>query len=104
LLGELDPTIAKLSPAIEQDVEKCPTVQHLMTYPGVGPLTALAKLLSTQMGPSDYFTRTAISKSNILVNKPNETKYFYQDLDGKGARLNGRNRYTVTFAAGQIPP
>jgi hypothetical protein len=38
------------------------------------------------------------------VNKPNETKYFYQDLDENGDRLNGRNRYTVTFAAGQIPP
>jgi len=53
---------------------------------------------------TDYFTRTAIGKSNILVNKPNETKYFYQDLDENGDRLNGRNRYTVTFAAGQIPP
>lgn len=53
---------------------------------------------------TDYLTRTAVAKSNILVNKPNETKYFYQDLDGAGARLNGANRYTVTFAKGQVPP
>jgi hypothetical protein len=53
---------------------------------------------------TDYFTRTATAKSNILVNKPNETKYFYQDLDESGARLNGTKRYTVTFAAGQLPP
>jgi hypothetical protein len=52
---------------------------------------------------SDYFTRTAVAKSNILVNSPNETKYFYQDL-AAGARLNGAKRYTVTFAKGQIPP
>src|SRR6516225_955595 len=39
---------------------------------------------------ADYFTRTAVAKSNILVNSPNETKYFYQDLDAAGARLNGR--------------
>jgi len=51
---------------------------------------------------SDYFTRTAIAKSNILVNKNNETKYLYQDLDAEGARLNGANRYTVTFAT--VPP
>ena len=49
---------------------------------------------------TDYFTRTAVAKSNILVNAPNETKYFYQDLDAAGARLNGRNRYTVTFPKG----
>jgi hypothetical protein len=40
---------------------------------------------------SDYFTRTAVAKSNIFVNAPNETKYFYQDLDASGVRLNGAN-------------
>lgn len=53
---------------------------------------------------TDYFTRTAVARSNILVNAPNETKYFYQDLDAGGARLNGRNRYTVTFPRGLTPP
>jgi hypothetical protein len=38
------------------------------------------------------------------VNKPNETKYLYQDLDDVGERLNGGKHYTVTFAAGQLPP
>jgi hypothetical protein len=53
---------------------------------------------------TDYFTRTAVAKSNILVNAANETKYFYQDLDAAGARLNGRNRYIVTFPKGLTPP
>ena len=53
---------------------------------------------------TDYFTRTAVAKSNIFVNLPSETKYFYQDLDANGQRLNGVNRYTVTFAKGQTPP
>jgi hypothetical protein len=53
---------------------------------------------------TDYFTRTAVAKSNIFVNKPNETKYFYQDLDDDGGRLNGANRYSVTFAKNQTPP
>ncbi|WP_309574469.1 DUF1254 domain-containing protein [Rhizobium rhizogenes] len=52
----------------------------------------------------DYFTRTAVAKSNIFVNSPNETKYFYQDLDAAGGRLNGANNYTVTFAKGETPP
>jgi hypothetical protein len=52
---------------------------------------------------TDYFTRTVVAKSNIFVNSPNETKYFYQDLDANGARLNGTNRYTVTFPKDQPP-
>jgi hypothetical protein len=53
---------------------------------------------------TDYFTRTAVAKSNIFVNIPEETTYFYQDLDADGSRLNGANRYTVTFAKGALPP
>lgn len=53
---------------------------------------------------TDYFTRTAVARSNILVNKAVETKYFYQDLDAIGARLSGSKRYTVTFPKDQLPP
>jgi hypothetical protein len=53
---------------------------------------------------TDYFTRTAVAKSNIMVNAPNETKYFYQDLDVDGTRLNSTSAYTVTFAKDQTPP
>jgi hypothetical protein len=53
---------------------------------------------------TDYFTRTAVAKSNIFVNAPNETKYFYQDLDANGDRLNSASRYIVTFPNGQTPP
>jgi hypothetical protein len=53
---------------------------------------------------TDYFTRTAVAKSNILVNKPNETKYYYQDLDSDGGRLHGANRYAATFAKDALPP
>ncbi len=53
---------------------------------------------------TDYFTRAAVAKSNIFVNKPAETKYFYQDLDSTGTRLNGNHQYTVTFGKGLLPP
>jgi transposase len=45
LLDRLSPTIAELTQTIEQEVEKCPEAQRLMTHPGVGPLTALAFVL-----------------------------------------------------------
>jgi hypothetical protein len=53
---------------------------------------------------TDYLTRTAVAKSNILVNAPFQAKYFYQDLDEAGGRLNGAKRYTMTFAKDQTPP
>ena len=45
LLDRLNPTIAELSQAIEQEAENCPEAQRLMTHPGVGALTALAFVL-----------------------------------------------------------
>jgi transposase len=45
LLDRLNPTIAELTEAIEQEVEKCPEAQRLRTHPGVGSLTALAFVL-----------------------------------------------------------
>src|SRR5215475_3217231 len=45
LLDQLNPTIAELTQAIEQQVEKYPEARRLMTHPGVGALTALAFML-----------------------------------------------------------
>jgi len=45
LLDRLNPTIEELSEAIEQEAEKYPPAQRLMTHPGVGALTALAFVL-----------------------------------------------------------
>ena len=53
LLDRLNPTIAALSQAVEQEVERCPEAQRLRTHPGVGPLTALAFVLI--IGKADRF-------------------------------------------------
>jgi len=45
LLDRLNPTIVELTAAIEQEAEKYPAAQRLMTHPGVGALTALAFVL-----------------------------------------------------------
>src|SRR5258707_11147249 len=45
LLDRLNPTIAELRQAIEEEVEKCPAAQRLINHPGVGALTALAFVL-----------------------------------------------------------
>ena len=53
LLDRLNPTIAELTQAIEQEAEKCPAAQQLRTHPGVGALTALAFVLI--IGEADRF-------------------------------------------------
>jgi transposase len=53
LLDRLNPTIAELSQAIEQEAEKFPEARGLMTHPGVGALTALAFVLI--IGRADRF-------------------------------------------------
>ncbi|AHH16044.1 hypothetical protein NONO_c12370 [Nocardia nova SH22a] len=53
---------------------------------------------------TDYLSRTAIGKSNIFVNTPNETVYYYLDLDADGNRLHGSTTYTVHFPADHLPP
>jgi len=53
VLDRLTPTITELSQAIEQEAEKCPEAQRLMTHPGVGALTALAFVLI--IGRADRF-------------------------------------------------
>ncbi len=45
LLNRINPSIAELTRAVEQEARKRPEVQRLMTHPGVGSLTALAFVL-----------------------------------------------------------
>jgi transposase len=45
LLDQLDPKIAELTAAVEQEANQRPEVLRLMTHPGVGPITGLAYVL-----------------------------------------------------------
>src|SRR5213082_726415 len=53
LLDQLDPKIAELTAAVEQEAEKRPEVLRLMTHPGVGPITGLVYVLV--IGTPDRF-------------------------------------------------
>ncbi len=53
---------------------------------------------------TDYLTRTAIARSNMYENAPQETKYVFTDDDVNGDRLDGHHLYAIAFPAGQLPP
>lgn len=52
----------------------------------------------------DYFNRTGTARSNMFDNRPNETQYYYTDDTSSGEKLVGANNYSITFAAGELPP
>ena len=45
-----------------------------------------------------------MAASNVFVNRHRETKYYFQDLDLHGRRLEGSREYQVTFPTGALPP
>lgn len=53
LLDGFDGSITELSQAVEREANQRPEVRRLMTHPGVGPLTALAFVLT--IGPVERF-------------------------------------------------
>ena len=53
LLDQLDPKIAELTAAVEQEAKKRPEVLRLMSHPGVGPITGLVYVLV--IGTPDRF-------------------------------------------------
>jgi hypothetical protein len=73
-------------------------------YDGRGVGNGWTSAANASQWGTDYLNRTAISKSSMYSNTPEETQYQLKQLDGQGAPLNGKNQYTVTFPQGQLPP
>jgi transposase len=52
-LEQLEAEIAELNRRVEEEVKQRPAAEKLMTHPGVGPVTALAMVLT--LGPAERF-------------------------------------------------
>jgi hypothetical protein len=53
---------------------------------------------------ANYRDRTNIAKMGIYANSPREAYYPLAFVDAKGEMLDGRNNYSITFEANQLPP
>lgn len=53
---------------------------------------------------TDYMKRAVVAAFGWPANLQDDAVYPYTEVDGSGAKLNGANRYTLTFAKGQTPP
>jgi len=66
ILDQLNPVIDELARAMQQEAERRADAARLMTHPGVGPVTALAFVLT--LGPLERFERSKQVVSYLELN------------------------------------
>jgi hypothetical protein len=53
---------------------------------------------------TDYLFRAAVARIGLGANLPEDAVYLMTRVDGNGQPLDGRNRYVLRFAKGELPP
>lgn len=53
---------------------------------------------------TDYMKRAVVAAFGWPANLQEDAVYPYTTVDAKGEKLTGANKYTLTFAKGQVPP
>jgi transposase len=108
LLDRLNPTIAELNQAVEQEVEKCPEAQRLMTHPGVGALTALAFVLIIGRGERFQCGRQIASYLGLVPSEESSgdrcnLRHGCKLLSGNDLCLSGKaNLHPLTFTQSNL--
>jgi transposase len=97
LLNQLEPVLEELDRAVIQEAEKRPAAVHLMTQPGVGPVTALAFVLT--IGPVERFPKSRKLVSYLGLNPSEESSGGRQRLGAISKQGNSMVRYLLVEAA-----
>jgi transposase len=97
LLDQLNPWIIDLDRAVLQEAQSRPEAVHLMKEPGVGPVTALAFVLT--MGPIGRFPRSKQVVSYLGLNPSEESSGGRQRLGSISKQGNSMMRHLLVEAA-----
>jgi transposase len=97
LLDQINPWIEDLDQAVQKEAERRPAVIHLMRQPGVGPVTALAFVLT--IGPVSRFRRSKQVVSYLGLNPSEESSGGKQRLGSISKQGNSMMRYLLVQAA-----
>jgi transposase len=97
LLDQLDPWIEELDRAVIQEAESRPEAIHLMTQPGVGPVTGLAFVLT--IGPVERFAKSKQVVSYLGLNPSEESSAGRQRLGSISKQGNSMMRCLLVEAA-----
>ncbi len=97
LLDQLDPQIDELNEAVIQEAESRPEAVHLMKQPGVGPVTALAFVLT--IGPVKRFPTSKKLVSYLGLNPSEDSSGGRQRLGAVSKQGNSMIRHLLVEAA-----
>jgi transposase len=97
MLDQLEPVMDELDRAVMQEVEKRPAAVRLMAQPGVGPVTALAFVLT--IGPVERFPKSRKLVSYLGLNPSEESSGGRQRLGAISKQGNSMLRYLLVEAA-----
>ena len=97
LLDQLDPWIKDLDRAVIEEAERHPGAVQLMKQPGVGPVTALAFVLT--IGPISRFRRSKQVVSYLGLNPSEESSGGKQRLGAISKQGNTMMRWLLVEAA-----
>jgi transposase len=97
LLDQLTPWIEELDQAVKQEAESRPEAVHLMKQKGVGPVTALAFVLT--LGPVDRFRKSKQVVSYLGLNPSEGSSGDKQRLGSISKQGNSMTRYLLCEAA-----
>src|SRR5229473_1838636 len=97
LLDQLEPPIAELDRAVLQEAERREDAVLLMTHPGIGPVTALAFVLT--IGPVARFRRSKKITSYLGLNPSEESSGGRRRLGAISKQGNTMLRWLLVEAA-----
>ena len=97
LLDQLNPQIDELDKVVIQEAEKRPAAVQLMTQPGVGPVTALAFVLT--IGPVERFPSSKQLVSYLGLNPSEDSSGGRQRLGAISKQGNSLMRHLLSEAA-----
>lgn len=97
LLDRLNPSIEALNQAVEREAERHPEARLLMRQPGVGPVTALAFVLT--VGPVERFSRSKQLVSYLGLNPREYSSGGRQRLGAISKQGNSMLRWLLVEAA-----
>lgn len=99
---------SKLDPGVQAALKDIPTVALRKIE---ADKTSMGKMvngwiISKGLGGygTDYQKRAVVAAFGWPANRQDDAVYPYTEIDSKGEKLNGSNKYTLTFAKGQTPP
>jgi DNA sulfur modification protein DndE len=93
-----------LSAALDAGVRDGLALVQAYDAPGVRHINGWRYTANTGRFGTDYVYRAFVALTLLAANLPEDAVYPETSVDGTGAQLSGEHRYSLHFAAGDLPP